>query len=139
MCQLAVFGAIRRESPDLGGMRAVPRLCALYPGICLTTEEKARKNLSQGSRECAKWQFGAVRRESPSGGVRDVPRLSALHPGICLTTEGRQRKTSVRVAGSVPICAIPCESLITLAYCQGAQSVGSPHQLTSSRNAQLGI
>ena len=31
-------------------MRTVPRLCELYPGICLTTEEKARKNLSQGSR-----------------------------------------------------------------------------------------
>ena len=26
------------------------RLCELYPGICLTTEEKAWKNLSQGSR-----------------------------------------------------------------------------------------
>jgi len=25
----------------------VPRLCKFYPGICLTTEEKARKNLSQ--------------------------------------------------------------------------------------------
>ena len=25
-------------------------LCKFYPGICLTTEEKARKNLSQGSR-----------------------------------------------------------------------------------------
>ena len=31
-------------------MRAVPRLCELYPGICLTTEEKARKNLSQGKK-----------------------------------------------------------------------------------------
>ena len=31
-------------------MRAVPRLCEFYPGICLTTEEKSRKNLSQGSR-----------------------------------------------------------------------------------------
>jgi hypothetical protein len=28
------------------GVRAVPRLCELYPGICLTAEEKARKNLS---------------------------------------------------------------------------------------------
>jgi hypothetical protein len=27
----------------------VPRLGELYSGICLTTEEKARKNLSQGS------------------------------------------------------------------------------------------
>jgi len=31
-------------------VQAVPRLCELNPGICLTTEEKARKNLSQGSR-----------------------------------------------------------------------------------------
>jgi hypothetical protein len=35
---------------NLGRVRAVPCLCELYPGICLTTEEKARKNLSQGSR-----------------------------------------------------------------------------------------
>jgi hypothetical protein len=28
----------------------VPRLYELYPGICLATEEKARKTLSQGSR-----------------------------------------------------------------------------------------
>jgi len=28
----------------------VPRVCELYPGICPTTEEKARKSLSQGSR-----------------------------------------------------------------------------------------
>jgi len=27
----------------------VPRLCEVYPGICLITEEKARKNLSQDS------------------------------------------------------------------------------------------
>jgi len=25
------------------GVRAVPRLCVLYPGICLTTEENHRK------------------------------------------------------------------------------------------------
>jgi len=29
---------------------AVPRLCEFYPGICLTTEEKAQKNLSQGKK-----------------------------------------------------------------------------------------
>jgi hypothetical protein len=28
----------------------VPRLCEFYPGICITTGEKAWKNLSQGSR-----------------------------------------------------------------------------------------
>ena len=35
---------------NLVRVRAVPRLCELYPGICLTTEEKERENLSQGSR-----------------------------------------------------------------------------------------
>ena len=34
-----------------GRMQAVSSLCELYPGICLTTGEKARKNLSQGSRK----------------------------------------------------------------------------------------
>jgi hypothetical protein len=29
---------------------AVPRLGEFYPGICLTTEEKTRKNLSQGKK-----------------------------------------------------------------------------------------
>jgi hypothetical protein len=33
----------------IGTVRAVSRLGELYPGICLTTEEKARKNISQGS------------------------------------------------------------------------------------------
>ena len=28
---------------NFGRVRAVPRLCELYPGICLTAEEKARK------------------------------------------------------------------------------------------------
>jgi hypothetical protein len=31
-------------------VRAVPSLCEFYPGICLTTDEKARKNLSQGKK-----------------------------------------------------------------------------------------
>jgi hypothetical protein len=31
-----------------GRVWALPLLCGLYPGICLITEEKARKNLSQG-------------------------------------------------------------------------------------------
>jgi len=31
---------------NFGRVQAVPRLGKLYPGICLTTEEKAGKNLS---------------------------------------------------------------------------------------------
>jgi len=29
----------------------MPCLCYFYPGICLTTEEKARKNLNQGRKK----------------------------------------------------------------------------------------
>ena len=31
-------------------MPVVPRLCELYPGICLKIEEKTLENLSQGNR-----------------------------------------------------------------------------------------
>jgi hypothetical protein len=31
-----------------GRVRAVPHLCGVYPGICLTTEEKARKTSKRG-------------------------------------------------------------------------------------------
>ena len=45
-------------------MRAVPRLCGLYPGICLTTEEKARKNLSQDSRRVPATKLQDVKSQS---------------------------------------------------------------------------
>jgi len=38
------------QHKNFGRVRAVPHLCEFYPGICLTTEEKARKNLNQSSR-----------------------------------------------------------------------------------------
>jgi len=41
------------QHKNFGRVWAVPRLCGFYPGICLTTEEKVRKNLSQGSRRVA--------------------------------------------------------------------------------------
>jgi hypothetical protein len=47
--QCIVQHKIWEQYKNFGRMRAVPRLGELYPGICLTTEEKARKNLSQGS------------------------------------------------------------------------------------------
>jgi hypothetical protein len=34
------------QQKTLGRVRAVPRLGELYPRVCLTTEEKARKNIS---------------------------------------------------------------------------------------------
>jgi len=36
-------------APGGGGVQAVPRLCIVYPDICITIERKSRKNLSQGN------------------------------------------------------------------------------------------
>ena len=50
------FQALRWSRRAWGrGVRAVSRLCVVYPGICLTTEEKSRKNLSQGKRRALGW------------------------------------------------------------------------------------
>jgi len=38
------------QHKNFGTVRAVPRLCDLYPGICSKIEENAQKTLSQGSR-----------------------------------------------------------------------------------------
>jgi hypothetical protein len=38
------------QHKNLGRVWAMHHLCGFYPGICLTTEGKAQKNLSQGSR-----------------------------------------------------------------------------------------
>ena len=45
---------------NLGRVRAVPRLCELYPDVCFTTEEKTQENLSQGSR---REPVGAIKTE----------------------------------------------------------------------------
>ena len=42
-------------------MQAVPRLCKFYPGICLTTEEKAWKNLSQGKKNLSQVKKTSVK------------------------------------------------------------------------------
>jgi hypothetical protein len=48
------------EQHKLGRVRAVPHLGELYPGICFTTEEKAWKKLSPGSRRIP---VGTMKRE----------------------------------------------------------------------------
>jgi hypothetical protein len=40
------------QHKKFGRVRAVLRLCEVYPGICLTTEEKARKTSVRVAEEC---------------------------------------------------------------------------------------
>jgi hypothetical protein len=60
-----------------GRVLAVPSLCELYPGICLTTEEKARKTLSQGSR-----------RNSKNAHYQDTHPYTHTHPHITKQLKG---------------------------------------------------
>jgi uncharacterized integral membrane protein len=51
-CTIHIYmQTIHSTTQSFGRVWAVPRLGELYPGICLTTEEKARKNFSQCSRK----------------------------------------------------------------------------------------
>ena len=55
-------------------VRAVPRLCVFYPGICLTTGEKARKYLSQG-----KTNLSQVNKNLSQCTVYILPKHSHTH------------------------------------------------------------
>ena len=47
LVRFKVKGGLSRGKPYTGRVRAVPRLSVLYPGICLATEQKARKTPSR--------------------------------------------------------------------------------------------
>jgi hypothetical protein len=50
-------------------VRTVPRLCELYSGICLKTEEKARKNLSRG---CRRKPVGTTKTEYTEQSIQTI-------------------------------------------------------------------
>ena len=65
-------------------MWAVPRLCEFYPGICLTTEEKARGNLSQSKKYLiqVKKNLSQVKKNLSQNTVYILPK----HPHITKPT-----------------------------------------------------
>jgi hypothetical protein len=63
-------------------VRAVPRLYELYPGICLTTEEKTRENLIQGSR---RMPVGAMKTEYTEQSIHNVQYILFRWTDLYLT------------------------------------------------------
>jgi hypothetical protein len=59
-------------------VRTVPRLCEVYPAICLIAEEKARKNLSQGSRRMPHYECVSVPLV-----IQQANRMFSTHIVIC--------------------------------------------------------
>jgi len=69
----------QNNTVNLGSVRAVPCLCEFYSGICLTTEEKAWKTLSQGSR---KVPVGTMKIEHTEKNIHSTLRLGNLDTGL---------------------------------------------------------
>jgi hypothetical protein len=61
-------------------VRAVPCLCEFYPGICLTTEEKARKNLRQGKKNLSQ-----VKKNLSQSTVYILPKTPTHYKGLTHT------------------------------------------------------
>jgi len=53
--------------------KSAGRLCELYPGICLTNEEKARKILSQDRKNLSQGREKPVRVEKNLSQSREIP------------------------------------------------------------------
>jgi hypothetical protein len=82
-------------------MRTVPRLCEVYPGICLTTEEKAQENLSQGTR---RMPVGTMKTE-----YTEQSSLCEVYPGICLTTEEKAQENLSQGTRRMPVGTMKTE------------------------------
>jgi len=63
----------------------VPRLCKFYPGIYLTTEEKSRKNLSQGKKTSVRVRKTSVRVRKTSVRVRKTSVIVLQLPTVFST------------------------------------------------------
>jgi len=102
------------QHKNFGRVWAVPRLCGFYPGFCPTTEEKARKNLSQGSRRVPAVCYAAYSGNSlPTCGEnlsipledgidrlsrnigKELPLLDACYPRRAHTSSSSQRKPEI--------------------------------------------
>jgi hypothetical protein len=58
----------------------VSRLCEFYPGICLTTEEKAQKNLSHGKKNLSQ-----VKKNLSHSTVYILPKTPTLYKALTNT------------------------------------------------------
>jgi len=57
-------------------VQTVSRLCEFYPGICLATEEKAQKNLSQGKKNLSQSTVYILPKQST---VYTLPKQYSIH------------------------------------------------------------
>jgi len=83
-------------------VRAVPRLCEFYPGICLTTEEKARKNLSQGKKTLSE-----VNKNLSVYSIHITKTPTQTHTHIAETTKEKQPELETKHAA-------PCNVVVKL-------------------------
>jgi hypothetical protein len=82
----------QNNTVNLGSVRAVPCLCEFYPGICLPTEEKAWKTLSQGSR---KVPVSTTKIEHTEKNIHFTLRLGNFDTGLRVKERSKQSGTEI--------------------------------------------
>jgi hypothetical protein len=87
----------------------VPRLCEVYPGICLTTEEKARKNVSQGSRRL---QIGTMKTECTEQSTQTIRIHKNNNIGCALTVS--ESGTVMEALKCLNMATVSTKSIATL-------------------------
>jgi hypothetical protein len=73
-------------------MRVVPRLCEFYPDICLTTKEKALKNLSQGKKN-----HSQVNKNLSQSTIYILPKTPTQYKTLKNTHITKQYKTTMKL------------------------------------------
>jgi hypothetical protein len=69
----------------------VPRLCEFYPGICLTIEEKARENLSQGKKNLSQ-----VKKNFNHSTVYILPKTPTHYKAFTNREREREREVGIK-------------------------------------------
>jgi hypothetical protein len=84
----------------------VPRLCEFYPGICLTTEEKAWKTLSQGKKN-----FSQVKKNLSQSTVYILPKTPAHYKTLANTHITKSTHTHTTTQYKTTIVQIKTKSI----------------------------
>jgi hypothetical protein len=90
------------QQKNFGRVRAVPRFCGFYLGICQTTEEKARKNLTRGSRGVSAGTMNMHKHNSPRDNAIHLTRFppSKRHHSVRGAALNSERISTVTCAAS---------------------------------------
>jgi len=94
-------------------VRTVPRLCEFYPGICLTTDEKARKNFSQGKKNLSRGKKNLSQSTVSIGSIL-AAGVDVLSWVLCVVRWRYRRRSDYSSGGVLPSVLCPMSVIAKL-------------------------